>query len=841
MQVINGDATDEIVLQYALGDPNVELDLSAEPWNLLAERQASVLIGVDVTRTGGLRSAGGRRSLGVSLDTDDQNASAAQGLDVYGRTGIRYRDKAIGADTLLNGTSTSNRLIKLGNYTDTGGTSEEDYEINVPGGFTNYTYRAGDKCWIVAPATHVGLYDVASQWASQPSNYIALATSAGADTSGDIWLRIFRGRGYGIYDDGELMKSPLEYAATGPWPSEMLSAYIWKNADDRREDQEARRIATRASNLNPNDTITWVNDWTDSWDAEDKFNILYSKVQDKRGVWVTNGRKFWLFQGGSFTLYMDLGSDTYLGEVWHGARIANQLVMFVNPTYPPRVVRIDRPAETGTSDSMTLAGLVAPVKPVDQEGIPVESRSWHMSRIANAGSLTGGNVKAKIRAVNDDDGGESNFVDVRPSGGAEAWLVTYNGDAIAVWTPVDRKLPTAAVTPPLHERITHIEFWRTTANSSNYYLESRIELAKVEPVEEDTTSASHYMQMVTRKQVNTSAYSGMLSDVTLTGMPILTGSDLAAGGLPPICKRVATFQGVTVCAGAAADSPINPSLDNKDFHNKSDNYSTYIHNDFTITATTYTIFEAYAVTAGDRFEILSSDQGITGIYEIATKAGVSTITLSATDNPGGDLTGIVGQIRRAFEIDWPTIESDEDIWYSRTDKFAPESFPTRTLRLSRTGDTFRAMVNVGNYLAVIMSSGVHLLYFSGTALVRDTIAAFGEGTPWADSVVVVGQSVIWAAVDGPKVMAVSNSPNQSGHRANIQQLDSQGRMRDWFREAFDNGYPIDAGVDPLNNCIRWRRKGLGSIGSVVTEAGLSRGQADDDGNVPPGGVWAYRD
>jgi len=166
---------------------------------------------------------------------------------------------------------------------------------------------------------------------------------------------------------------------------------------------------------------------------------------------------------------------------------------------------------------------------------------------------------------------------------------------------------------------------------------------------------------------------------------------------------------------------------------------------------------------------------------------------------------IHGYVRRKGTINWPTIGSDEDVWFSRTDKFNPEGFPPRVLQLSRVGDTFRRAVVIGTTVVVIMDQGVHLLYKEGVDIKSETVAQFGSGTPWADSVLVIGNTVYWATPKGIQSVQVFKEPNVDGQRGKLNPLDLL-RLSSWFTEAFNDGETIDAGFDSFHQTLRFRRK-----------------------------------
>jgi hypothetical protein len=172
------------------------------------------------------------------------------------------------------------------------------------------------------------------------------------------------------------------------------------------------------------------------------------------------------------------------------------------------------------------------------------------------------------------------------------------------------------------------------------------------------------------------------------------------------------------------------------------------------------------------------------------------------------LRGVPQKIRfsilRPFRWPWSFIGSDEEVWYSRTDAFAPESFSSRLLVLSRNGDIFRRAVRAGNYAVVVMDQGVHLVFVNGINVLKDTIGDVGIGTPWEDSVAVLDNMVLWATSQGVRVLQVSSDVNQEGNRATLSWL-TDLRFESWFKEAAENGDRVDTGVDRTNQTFRFRR------------------------------------
>jgi hypothetical protein len=782
-----------------LNDPDIMLDVTSDPW-LLSHRNATIVKGRDVVRPGSLSPEKPRRPILTSIPAADRPLTRVLGSGWFGRTSTRFSDTLRDANVAtVTNTDWNNSNFNLGH----GGGNF----------FASYTFHEGDWFVCTQPAGNVFAAQVQSRL---DADKIKLFSTIGPTVGGNtIDGYVVRGRGY-IVDETALIMSREEWVATGGWDTAIANGVTTENEDERKAAIDVDPTGAVSTTWWANDSLTTGAGQA----AEHKMHILYSETFDKRGIWVTNGRKFWLLQAGTFTQYLDLGSDTYIGAQWRMTQIAEQLALLVSPGYPPLILHLNRDATTGAFTNADYAGMPPPYREYyftvgkDFGGqIPAQTFGLYMDAIGSGGSMNVGDVKVKVRAVNDDNSLESELAHVYDTAGTEALTVVAN-DQVTVYCPEDAD----AIRPVLSPRCTHLEIWRTTAGTDNYFLEDRIEIAQQglygnENPDRDAAAGDDPEHGLVRKTPDNGTYPCTLSDDTLGGKTALTAADEAAGGLPPICQDAITLQSVTLCFGKA----------NSDATTTGTFYS-YVLNSLVLDWTASikrlgqanannpggggarNLFADYSVNDADDFVITHG--GTTGMplgaYDIASKASTQYLTMTDEIHPS-DSDGVHGYIRRSAAVTYPVIESDEDVWYSRTDKFAPESFPTRTLRLSDTGDTFRKAVVVNRYAAVVMNSGVHLLYLSGTSLAHDVISDYGEGTPWADSVVVVGDSVIWAHPDGPRVMQVSPEANEEGRRAHVQRLEPEGRLRNWFRAAADNGERVDTIYDEYNTCLRFRR------------------------------------
>ncbi len=588
------------------------------------------------------------------------------------------------------------------------------------------------------------------------------------------------------------------------WPRAMIGGTFIYDESERRGSQQKFVVVDVRTLTEPDDSLILSGVFEDG--ANDKFNVYYWREYDKRGIWVTNGRKFWLLQGGEYIQFLDLGSDEFLGAVWRMTKISERVMMLVHPKYPPRIIRLRDDATTEVADDGSVAGLLAPTRPLYAEQPGTDVASWDMRRIGSEASMTAGTCRCKVRAINLYDRAESKFVQVYDSSDKTVdFLTVQASDSVDVFTDVRAN----QIGPIYHKRWSHLEFWRTLADGVSYYMEKRVEIPQMP--NEKSTLASGMPDVMIGKSQSGNPHVHALADADLSGLQGEGIGDIISGGMPPICKQAISLGRVTICMGQAADDAQDFDIDGQDYFAK----EYLIPSKETVTTTPfdssflsdYTV-NRYGSNDNDRFDIVKVGAGPAdlGQHDIIDK---DTSTFRIDTDVEGQSQNIRALIRRNYTVEWPTIESDEHVGYSRTDLERPESFPTRKLVISTIGDTFRRMVRVGNYVAAIMDSGVHLLFLAPSLLFAElrseAVAATGEGTPWEDSVIVVSNTVLWATPEGIKVMSVSNEVDADGKRGSIRLLSSRPAVRQWFRDAFDAAETIDAGLDTVNHCVRWRR------------------------------------
>lgn len=822
-----------------------QLDLTSDR-SRLRDPYASVVKGVDVIHAGRFAIEGGRANLGMTskpggiVSADD---SAKQGIST-----IAFKCVTIQA----------NSTIDDGAYDDAGDVLGDKLLIN------SIAFSAADEGRVIILYNNAGtqtpfaVMDVIKTYVD--TSHLLLTNGVGQDIA-DVHYRLYDDKGIIVIDDSNggdmdpqyntlytrIVRTPNYFSEYGGWDSECVDGYVTINGDARRSDAKACRVVAVATSINANDTLLCFPARAEV--VPSKITVTYRKEHDKRGVIASDGRNVWLAQNGAFAKYLDMGSG--VTGIWKPCQISDQLMLLSNPKYPSRILRLEDGVITTTSGNESLAGLIPPCKPINVETQGDDDANTNKSWVASA-DTTGGlmdtasSYRVMVRAVNLVDGAESIFVPVYDAADNDDQDIAIGGSGdtgqLRVWTNkyLGSLVPTSAATPvcepsPYHSRWSHIEIWRTTNAGALYYLERRVEIDAM-PNEGETTSTDLTAPLLAVTANGTQTCEA--SDAVLPGMgPTMTVTDLVSGWPPPICQQAVSLAGITICGGAADESPVMPTA--------------YMYGNVVIDATYTTGTQKvgneevlkwlashyyYKLMDGDEFVCTQADgNGVVGVYSIASQ-DVSNGAILLDSDIGSTCTTVNGYIRRAITLsDWPVIDDDETIWYSRTDANAPESFSySRTLTLSRTGDTFRAMVNVSQYVLVVMAEAVHLIYLSGSSLAVRTVASTGRGTPWADSVVAYGSIACWATPYGPVMMSASSDANSEGNFASIQPLDgANNAMRAWFFEAYENGENIDAGFDTLNRAVRFRRH-IDTNTFQVAQVSMETGRwtlLDDDNGV----------
>lgn len=833
--------------RHLFDDPNVSLRLTTAPWSV-EDKQATEILGLDVITDRGMRPDRGRRPIPGLVDSSDLPLVWSYPLESDVLVPIR-----ISALHKPQGLTDVFALASAGGtaYDTSAGT------LTQAALFTNYPWREGDIALLFRDDDEFSM--AAPVIGFTDFDEIKLAPGLTTGDEGDLGVVILHGRqivALTLTGSTWLIMSPQLYEETGGWSDELVNSLVFFNNDKRLATSRTLGVQSIKSFGQPNNALKLNGTFSPGDDG--KVSVVGSIRKNNRGILLSNGRKFWMLQSGTVTLLMDLNSDDFLGVKWRVARIATNRLLLVHPDHAPRILHLNRSDVIAEDDA--LAGCIPPQKPASVEILTDTDRrnaSWLMYH-TSGGSLNQGTIQALVRGVNLEDGIYSAMVPVSHGG-----TLTNNPTVAGGTAPNLKKLSVTATqrvsvyaainseddktgastdtgfTPPIHKRITHIEVWRTQAGASSaFYLESRMAIVEPELGNElMTSSAAGVKGRGWFAQTPPGTFPITLADTDVLGLTQLSDADRFSGGLPPICRDAVSLLDTTICFGRASNLPEVPVVYARNIFTTN---ASYVPSTGVVTfdgGVVTSEYDTYVFQTGDQLVVTYHSKEIDevsdalppGVYDItAFSAGTVTIATGLTPAAEGTQTDIHCHIRRPYPVQYPAIESDEDVWYSRTDLFAPENFPARILRLSRSGDTFRKAVVVDPYVVVIMAQGVHLLYKSGTELFKETIAENGMGTPWEDSVVVAGKVVFWADSQGIQALTVSAQGDDAGNRGKINRVNGLA-FETWFQEAVLNGETIDAGYDSFNGCLRFRR----SSGQVL-QGSLRTGRwtlLDDDRGV----------
>jgi hypothetical protein len=755
--------------------------------------------------------------------------------------------------------------------------------ITASSAFISYVFREGDTLTVNAPASLREFYDLpfVGSGIVPPrvgfkvlekidNDQIRITTTSHSPISTSLYGHVIRDLpAYYPFGNFRIIKSPrliLNERITfrfglpgaifssgfdddGSWPEDVERGSVFVNSDRRKGPYETASVIERTTFGSLNDTID-MSALADAPGEGEKVRVIFPKVVDRRGVWVSDGRRFWILSLDRWRLIADLGSDDFLGAVWRASRIAENRYLFVSPTFAPRVIHLDKPFldedNISPDEDQVLSGCVAPRKPrtewldsrVDGTG-KVKNPSWLADPIVSEpdyGNIDAGtDLEIYVRAVNEEDQIASSFVAVAEGAGGKQAAPPYTSTedqkiVIQEAPPVaygvlvfPAELGTDLDPPPWHRRMRTVEVWRTRSGGPTlpYGPESFIQVD-----EKGESGGSGFRMGVAVDPGRGEGCPVRLADENVSGLPRSLGlADFSSGGLPPICRDVLSLGGVTLCFGRADSDPEKPIVYSRNFHTVSCSYDS--SNDQVNVSSPANFFLEYTYKDGDQLVVTYGGNDTSrilydfdsripeAVYDIEDKIDNETIEIDTTglDLPTVGQASIKAYIRRPIEILWPVVSDDEQVHYSRTDAFGPENFPFRrdpeylplTITLSKRGDIFQRAVLVGNYAAVIMQEGVHLLRKEGLSIIKDTVADAGAGTTWPDSVVVVENMVFWASITGIKVMVVTNDVTDEGFRARISTFLGK-EIEPWFRAADTDGDSVDAGYDPRNHSLRFRRR-----------------------------------
>lgn len=314
--------------------------------------------------------------------------------------------------------------------------------------------------------------------------------------------------------------------------------------DTQDSELYVHKIASVDTTTVANDTVTFERASAVQFATGNTFAILWEKEYDKRGIWLTDGRRIFLVQNDTIVKFLDIGTDTALGSKWHGSRISRGEYMFVNDLYAPRIISLNDEAAGSTQDLSQLAGMSVPEAEID--------RTLHASDLTT--ETTGGFIeldgdyRVRIRFVDEKSGAVSKFVQLHTTSviGSDDFIVVPSGTTtnklILDFQAATYTATTGEDDIPNVPRATHIEIYRTDEGGVSYWLERSL------PISRD----GNYIENgdVDLKLANASLYNRKPLNIL----------DEAHGGLPPIGRKITSIDGVTLIAGKASDSHVDVNV-----------------------------------------------------------------------------------------------------------------------------------------------------------------------------------------------------------------------------------------------------------------------------------------
>lgn len=521
------------------------------------------------------------------------------------------------------------------------------------------------------------------------------------------------------------------------------------------------------------------------WPRPFEFVITYRQFFDKRGIWVSDGQSFWLLHNGLYTKYLDLGADSgTLGTEWRGTQISPTLFMFVADNQLPRVIRLDTlpaaeatthavipgaepPARGGVTevgDTEHLAGILPPSTSIFQErnaidffdfilpfgGLVIDNEmSSSTTGITMANPSRDALYRLKVRVVDGATGAASAFVNCFTKGGTLG---------VATTRPVDHRFP---------ERL----FLRYPSPLTDNLL---VVLA-VPPTAIDAPEA--------HKPLKTGR---------ATHIEFWRTTSVGIDFFRELRKRI-TWPPTSF--DTAEEIP---------------NYSTMVERGADPDNVADDVWGVLGMSDAELLSmpLLTVEQARTGGLPPACR---DVISIQAMTVCGGSGTEDVFYARQDKQILWPRLSSDEEIIHSmiRERLNQVESFyygigeanrEPDLRRLSRQGDTFQAFTVAGDYALAVMRHGVHRIERDGASVKTQSLAERGAGTPWAKTVLSIGDVAMWATTNG---LRIYNPTANDG--AGVLSLIQYEEMSEWFAEALRKNMDVEAGFDERRGTLHFRR------------------------------------
>lgn len=515
-----------------------------------------------------------------------------------------------------------------------------------------------------------------------------------------------------------------------------------------------------------------------------EFTILSVQTYDRRGLWITNGKKFFLFQNSVYLAGAFMNNQLVdKGAEWRGARISGNRFMFVSDRGAPRVVtlvgdRAESPIVCGINATLDSSGLVITLVSAFIDYVFADGDTVEIT-VAGAGAVLG--VYEIVSRTN-------SAITLRTSAGTTSTtdfsfcVNRRKNDPISLAGPMPPFGGTDPQTGPIESTQDVVEDHpRFSISGGGGSVTAGTTAVKIRVVDLATGAVSAFTQ-VSESQGGLTKTVSENDRVSLT----LNTSPVGSGKFAGIADRIHVVQ-VYRQLSAGTDYHLETEMP----YGKAKEPGFLMH---------LTLSDA---DLGNKPILLSNDvlKGPPPAgRDIAVLGDTRTVLIAGKT----DIDNFTNPSINGIEFRWPTIDNDNVIHFSRPDAFEPENFPpalTNQIQISKTGDRFQRFVASGDEVLAVMEQGVYRFLSGGRIGVqRRVIAETGLGTPWPKSVIAIEKLALW--------ITPNNIYTYDAEAINFDQnpLRAIGyQYRNWLREAFDLGDEIQSFYDPQRRVIVIRR------------------------------------
>lgn len=560
------------------------------------------------------------------------------------------------------------------------------------------------------------------------------------------------------------------------------------------------RITGIKTRENPNDTIEIDHDLESLSSA---FTISVTRSSNHRGIIVTDGREFRLLQGGKYkSTPLLVVDEAQKGDIWRMVRISNSRMLLVSENNIPRVITLEGEQPTQllcAHDNCTYAlatgvlshayafstaihdeavdqdHLVARVSEsaakdfsavvidrVNVQQVTVETESAGISNASNDATVQ---IEHMGRGMSRYAGPPPIITSVTDDAGPNEAIFIENAN------PSEPNVPRPNIGK--HAVLIGLLDLETNAKSPLFYAgtgSTNVNGGREHIMDEPTN----------QRRINLKFRRGMFmvphrSQLIQVYRKLANGSDyFLEKEFPAICIGSASFGEYTEDAGDTLDSfRVVLSMSDDSLRNQ---------------------------------PILGLNDKVRGVppagRDIAVLSDTGTVLIAGKTNLDRFKDPIWGDGR--YKYNWPKVNSDNVVHFSRTDVLDPENFPPtirNQIQLSKISDKFQRFVQAGEDVLAVMSEGVYRLTSGGSLGVsRRVVGETGIGTPWPDSVISVRQKAMW--VGASNVYLYDRTAEGTDREALVTVGDD---LYPWIRSAAKDGDNIKCVFDPRRQVVIIRR------------------------------------